>query len=139
MENRTKTQAEMEKEMLELNEQFGAFLRTKGIAAKYKLAFHGMGESARRQHEADAAHFQAVKAQSAEDNQEFVEFLHTKGVKAKFHLVIENIKKGAGAAPQDTAAQIAKVRAQTQANVAQAGGRPPYGGPDRVYGSVPDK
>lgn len=126
MENKVKTQAEIEQEMLELNEQFGAFLHTKGIAAKFKLAFSDMANSARKQHAADVENFEAVKAQSAEDNKEFVEFLHTKGVKAKFHLVIENIKKGAKAAPQNTAAQIAKVHAQTQAGIAQANA---YGNP----------
>ena len=120
MENTVKTQAEIEKEMLELNEQFSAFLHTKGIAAKFKLAFGNMGESAAAQKAADKANFEAVKTQSAEDNKEFVEFLHTKGVKAKFHVVTENIKAGAKAAPANTAAQIAKVKTQTQANIAAA-------------------
>lgn len=119
MENKTKTQQEIEKEMLELNEQFSAFLHTKGIAAKCKLAFSDMAESAHKQREADAANFEAVKAQSAEDNKEFVEFLRTKGLQAKFRLVVENIKKSASAAPAHTAEQIAKVHAQTQANIAQ--------------------
>ena len=120
MENRIKTQQEIEQEMLELNEQFSAFLHTKGIAAKFKLAFNHMGESARKQHAADVAQFRAVKAQSAEDNKEFVEFLHAKGMKAKYKVVVENIQKGAKAAPANTAAQIAKVRANTQAAVARA-------------------
>lgn len=129
MENRAKTQAEIEREMQAVNEQFGEFLRTKGIAAKFKLAFGNMSESAHRQHEADVANFEAVKAQSAEDNKEFAEFLHTKGVKAKFKLVVENIKKGANAAPQDTAAQIAKVHAQTQEAIARTDA---YGKPSAV-------
>lgn len=120
MENQAKTQQEIEKEMLELNEQFSEFLHTKGITAKFKLAFSDMAESARKQHESDAAAFEAVKAQSAEDNKEFVEFLHTKGIKAKFRLVVENIKNGASAAPTNTAEQIAKVHAQTQAGIARA-------------------
>jgi hypothetical protein len=120
MENRTKAQQEIEQEMLELNDQFSAFLHTKGIAAKFKLAFNNMGESARKQHAADVAEFEAVKAQSAEDNKEFAEFLRTKGMKAKYKLVVENIKKGAKAAPMSTAAQIAKVQAETQAAVARA-------------------
>ena len=120
MENRTKTQQEIEQEILELNEQFSAFLHTKGIAAKFKLAFNNMGESVRKQHAADVAEFEAVKAQSAEDNKEFAEFLRTKGIKAKYKLVLENIKKGAKAAPANTAAQIAKVRAETQASVSCA-------------------
>lgn len=105
MENRTKTQ----QEMLELNKQFSAFLHTKGIVAKFKLAFNNMSESAGEQHAADVAEFEAVKAQSAEDNKEFAEFLRAKGAKAKYKLVVENIKKGAKAAPANTAAQIAKI------------------------------
>ena len=120
MENRTKTQQEIEQEMMELNDQFAAFLHTKGIAAKFKLAFNNMSESAKKQHAADVAEFEAVKAKSAEDNKEFAEFLRTKGIKAKYKLVVENIKKGAKAAPANTAAQIAKVKAETQAAVARA-------------------
>lgn len=129
MENKAKTQAEIEREMQELNEQFSEFLHAKGIAAKFRLAFGNMGESAHRQREADAAGFAAVKAQSAKDNKEFVEFLHTKGVKAKLNLAFENIKKGASTAPQDTAGHIAKVKAQTQAGIAQA---QTYGNPRAV-------
>ncbi len=124
MENGVKTQKEIEQERLELNEQFDTFLHTRGIKAKFKLAFDNMAESAHSQHEADRANFEAVKAQSAEENKEFVEFLHTKGLKAKWNLVIENIKKSAAAAPApapaNTAAQIAKVQAETQANIAKA-------------------
>ena len=120
MENRTKTQQEIEQEMLELNEQFSAFLHTKGIVAKFKLAFNNMSESAKKQHAADVAEFEAVKARSAEDNKEFAEFLRTKGIKAKYKLVVENIKKGAKDAPASTAAQIAKVKADTQAAVIRA-------------------
>lgn len=120
MDNNINSQQEMEQEMLELNQQFSAFLHTKGIAAKFKLAFNNMSESAKKQHAADVAEFEAVKAKSAEDNKEFAEFLRTKGIKAKYKLVVENIKKGAKAAPQNTAAQIAKVQAQTQAAVAKA-------------------
>lgn len=117
MEKQVKTQAQIEQEMLELNKQFGEFLHTKGIAAKFKLAFANMGDSAKKQHEADKAQFEAVKAQSAEDNAEFAEFLHTKGLKAKFNLVVENIKKGAEAAPRRTAENIAKATARTQVHV----------------------
>lgn len=120
MENRIKPEQEIEPEMLELNEQFAAFLHTKGIVAKFKLAFNNMSESAKKQHAADVAEFEAVKAQSAEDNKEFAEFLHTKGIKAKYKLVVENIKKGMAKAPANTAAQIAKTKAQTQAAVAHA-------------------
>ena len=120
MENRIKTEQEIEQEMLELNDQFAAFLHTKGIVAKFKLAFNNMSESAKKQHAADVAEFEAVKAQSAEDNKEFAEFLRTKGIKAKYKLVVENIKKGMAEAPANTAAQIAKTKAQTQAAVAHA-------------------
>ena len=120
MENSLKTQQELEQEMSELNDQFAAFLHTKGIVAKFKLAFNNIGESARKQHEADVAEFEAVKAQSAEDNKEFAEFLRTKGIKAKYKLVIENIKNGAKTAPANTAAQIAKVQSETKASVERA-------------------
>ncbi|MBO5198180.1 MAG: hypothetical protein J6B85_06635 [Lachnospiraceae bacterium] len=120
MENNTKTQQEIEKEMLELNEQFRTFLHTKGIGAKFRVAFDNMEQSKEKQREADKANYEAVKAQSAEDNKEFVEFLHTKGVKAKYNLVVENVKNGAKVAPNHTAAQIAKIQAQTQEAVARA-------------------
>ena len=120
MENRIKTEQEIEQEMLELNDQFAAFLHTKGIVAKFKLAFNNMSESAKKQHAADVAEFEAVKAQSAEDNKEFAEFLRTKGIKAKYKLVVENLKKGMSEAPVNTAAQIAKTKAHTQAAVAHA-------------------
>lgn len=120
MENNLRTQQEIEQEMLELNEQFSAFLHTKGIAAKFRLAFNNMSESAKKQHAADAAEFEAVKAKSAEDNKEFAEFLRTKGIKAKYRLVVENIKQGAKAAPASSAAQIAKIQAETQAAAAKA-------------------
>lgn len=120
MANEIKTQQELEQEMNELNEQFSEFLHTKGIKAKFKLAFNNMSASAKAQHAADVAEFEAVKAKSAEDNKEFAEFLRTKGIKAKYRLVIENIKKGAKEAPAKTAAQIAKVRSETQASVTNA-------------------
>lgn len=111
MENKLKTQEETEQELQRLNEQFGEFLHTKGIAAKFKLSLSDIEDSAKKRHEADKAQLEAVKARTAEDNAEFVEFLHTKGVKAKFNLVIENIKKGAETAPQKTAENISKVSA----------------------------
>lgn len=83
------------KEVNKLNEQFMEFLQTKGIKAKFKLAFTNMKESAKKQHAADVESFNEVKAKSIEQNKEFYEFLHTKVFKAKVKLVIENIKKGA--------------------------------------------
>ena len=101
-------QKQVEQEMVELNNQFSEFLHTKGIKAKFKLAFSNMKESAKKQHEQDVKNFNEVKAKSIEENKDFVEFLHAKGIKAKFHVVIENIKKGIKEAPQKTAQQIAK-------------------------------
>ena len=115
MEN--KTQEQIEEEMLELNSQFGEFLHTKGIRAKFKLAFSNMADSARAQKQQDKENFKKIKEKSAEENKEFVEFLHTKGLKAKFNLVVENIKKGAKEAPQKTAQQIAKAKAQANLNM----------------------
>ena len=83
------------KEVNELNEQFVEFLKTKGIKAKFKLAFSNMSENAKKKHQADVASFNEIKVKSIEDNKEFYEFLHTKGFKAKVKLIIENIKKGA--------------------------------------------
>lgn len=121
MENYVKTQAEINQEIKELNEQFSAFLHTKGISAKFKLAFDNMAESANAQREADKASFEAVKAKSAEENKDFVEFLHTKGLKAKINLVIENIKKGAAEASEKTAAQIAQAKTAPVATPVQVG------------------
>ncbi len=124
MEERTKNQEQLEKEILELGEQFSEFLRTKGIMAKFKLAFANMGESARRQHEKDKLQFEAEKEKFRKRHQEatagnadFIEFLHTKGFKAKCRLVIENIKRGAAESRQKTAEQIAKQRAATRADI----------------------
>ncbi|MBQ2714990.1 MAG: hypothetical protein IJF76_05125 [Clostridia bacterium] len=114
MENKIKTQAEIEQEIKELNEQFSVFLCTKGIANKFKLAFVMMGESAKEQRAKDKAEFETIKAKSREDNKEFVEFIHTKGFKAKVNYVIESIKKGAKEANEKTAKDIARVKAQTE-------------------------
>ncbi len=122
MEQQVKTPEQIEKEMLEINNQFREFLHTKGIVAKFKLAFANMGESARRQHEQDKRQIEAVK--NSEENKQFVEFVHTKGFKAKCRLVIENMKKGAVESRQKTAGDIAKVKAQTQASIAVASGKP---------------
>ncbi len=120
MENKFKTEQETEKEILELNKQFSEFLHTKGISAKFKLAFKNMSESAKSQREADKSSFEAVKAQSEENNKDFAEFLRTKGIKAKYELVIENIKKGVKSAPDNTASQIAKVKAETQKSISNS-------------------
>ena len=107
---------EIEKEMQDINEQFNEFLHTKGIGAKFRLAFANMSESAQAQHEIDKANFEAIKAKSTEENKEFVEFLHTKGLKAKLQLVIENIKKGSKEAPAKTKANIAAAKANVNVN-----------------------
>lgn len=109
MENQTQNQ-EIEKEMKELNEQFNEFLHTKGITAKFKLAFSNMKESTEKQREIDKKNFESVKAKSAEENKDFIEFLHTKGLKAKMQLVVDNIKKGAKEASEKTKENIQKAK-----------------------------
>ena len=104
----------------EISKQFEEFCHTKGFAAKFKVAFANMAESARKQKEADKAQLEEVKRKSAEAHPEFTEFLHTKGFKAKVKLVIENIKKGAKEAPAKTSAAIDGISAQTRANIAKA-------------------
>ncbi|MDE7384670.1 MAG: hypothetical protein K2M84_02810 [Anaeroplasmataceae bacterium] len=106
----------------EISKQFSEFCHTKGLVAKFKLAFANMAESTRKQREADKAQLEEVKRQSAENNPEFTEFLHTKGFKAKVRLVIENIKKGAKEAPAKTAATVDRISAQTKANIAKTKG-----------------
>ena len=98
----------MENQVKKVNEQFQEFLQTKGIKAKFKLAFENMKESTKLQHEQDVKQFNEIKQKSIEENKDFVEFLHTKGIKAKINLVIENIKKGAREANANTKAQIEK-------------------------------
>lgn len=95
-----------QKQVKEVNDQFKEFLQTKGIKAKFNLAFENMKESTKQQHEKDVKAFNEVKQKSIDDNKDFVEFLHTKGLKAKIKLVIENIKKGAREANSNTKAQI---------------------------------
>lgn len=114
-----KTQAQIEKELLELNEQFSKFLKTKGIKAKFKLAFENMKESMHNQHIKDVEQINAIK--ESEENKQFIEFIHTKGIKAKFKLVIENIKKGAKESRAKTFQSIAKVQAKTQRSIANVG------------------
>lgn len=79
MEEKVLNQEEV-KEVEELNNQFVEFLHTKGIKAKFKLAFANMKESTKAQHEKDVANFNAVRTKSIEENKEFYEFLHTKGL-----------------------------------------------------------
>lgn len=104
----------------EISKQFEEFCHTKGIAAKFKVAFGNMAESARKQKEADKANLEEVKRQSAEANPEFTELLHTKGFKAKVKLIIANLKKGCKEAPARTAAAVDGISAQTKANIAKA-------------------
>ena len=99
----------------EISKQFEEFCHTKGIVAKFRVAFEQMGENARRQHEKDKANIEAVK--NSEENKEFREFLHTNGFKAKCRLVIENIKRGAANANADTARKLDELHAKTQANI----------------------
>lgn len=104
----------------EISRQFEEFCHTKGIGAKFKVAFGNMAENTRRQREADKAQFEEVKRQSAEANPEFTELLHTKGFKAKVKLIIANLKKGCQEAPHRTAVAVDNVSAQTKANIARA-------------------
>lgn len=97
-------------ELEEVESDFEKFLHTKGIGAKFKLAFANMKESAKKQHEADVKQFREIKEKSKEDNKEFYEFLHTKGLKAKIKLIIENIKKGARDSRKNTKKQIEKAK-----------------------------
>ena len=94
----------------EISKQFEEFCHTKGIAAKFKVAFANMAENTRRQREADKAQLEEVKRKSAEANPEFTEFLHTKGFKAKVKLVIENIKKGAKESNERVRKQIEQAK-----------------------------
>ena len=101
----------------EISRQFEEFCQTKGITAKFKVAFANIAENTRRQKEADKANFEEVKRKSAEENPEFAEFLRTKGLKAKMRLVVENIKKGAQEAPQKTAAAVKKAKSKASVGV----------------------
>lgn len=104
----------------EISKQFEEFCHTKGIAAKFKVAFANMAENTRKQKEADKAQLEEVKRKSAEANPEFTELLHTKGFKAKVKLIIANLKKGCKEAPAKTAATVDGISAQTKANIAKA-------------------
>ena len=99
----------------EITKQFEEFCHTKGIVAKFKVAFEQMGDNARRQHEQDKANIEAVK--NSEENKEFKEFLHTKGLKAKCRFVIESMKKSAKNANADTAKKLDELHAKTQASI----------------------
>ena len=107
-------QNKVEQEMLELNNQFSEFLKTKGIKAKFKLALSNMAESAKKQHEQDVKTFNEIKEKSKEENKDFVEFLQAKGIKAKFHVVIENFKKGIKESKEKTVQQIANSKKYAQ-------------------------
>ena len=120
MENKVKTQEERQQEINALNEQFKEFLHTKGIGAQFKLAFANMGESARKQREADRENFERIKAQSEEENKEFAALLRAKSFKEGIQIIIEGFKKSARESGVKTAEQIARVQAQTQANIARS-------------------
>lgn len=104
----------------EVSEQFERFCRTKGIAAKFRVAFSDMAEGVRRQCAADRESFDKVKRQSAAANPEFDEFLHTKGFKAKVRLVVENIRRGARECSRRTAAAADGISARTRADIERA-------------------
>ena len=94
----------------EISKQFEEFCHTKGIAAKFKVAFANMAENTRKQKQADKERLEEVKRQSAEANPEFTELLHTKGFKAKVKLIIENIKKGAKESNERVRKQIEQAK-----------------------------
>lgn len=114
-----KRRKEEEKTYQEISDRFNNFLHTKGLIAKFKVAFSDMSESAKRQHEQDVANFNEVKKKSKENNPEFDEFIHTRGFKAKVKLVIENMKKSAKNASQKTAEKIDRLNAKTKQNIAR--------------------
>lgn len=103
----------------EISRQFEEFCHTKGLVAKFKVAFSDMAENAKRQKAEDRKNFEEVKRKSAEENPEFTEFIHTKGLKAKVKLIIENVKKGAKEMPKKTAADIDKLSAEIKENIAK--------------------
>lgn len=111
---------EMEQYNELITNQFNEFCHTKGITAKFKVAFANMSENTRNQHEMDKKEFEKIKRQSVENNPEFVEFLHTKGMKAKFRLVIENIKKSAKESSKKVAQQRDVIALQTKANIGKS-------------------
>ena len=64
MDNIINSQQEMEQEMLELNQQFSAFLHTKGIKAKYKLVVENIKKGAKAAPQNTAAQIAKVQAQT---------------------------------------------------------------------------
>ena len=106
-----------EEEVEEIKSEFEEFLHTKGVKAKFKLAFSNMKKSAAIQHKQDVENFNRINEASKEENKEFYEFLHTKGLKAKFKLVIENIKKGARESKAKTKEQIEKSKRLSNPNL----------------------
>ena len=97
MENRTKTQQEIEQEILELNEQFATFLHTKGIKAKYKLVVENIkkcikdapANTAKQIANAQGKTQQTVKAVNASTlEDEFNSFLKSKGLDNKYIVTV---------------------------------------------------
>ena len=64
MENKAKTQQEIEREMLEVNEQFAEFLHTKGIQAKYRLVIENIKKGAKAAPANTAAQIAKVQAET---------------------------------------------------------------------------
>lgn len=125
----------------EISKQFEEFCRTKGIAAKFKVAFGNMAENTRKQKEADKAQLEEVRRQSAEANPEFTELLHTKGLKAKVSLIIANLQKSCKEASAKTAGVVDGISAQTKADIARAQAdvdRTTVGGGDPLGAKVAD-
>ena len=77
-------QKQVEQEMLELNNQFSEFLKTKGIKAKFKLAFSNMKESAKKQHEQEVKNFNEIKTKS---------IINKEDIETKYGIVTYNPNK----------------------------------------------
>lgn len=101
---------QLENEMLELNEQFSEFLKTKGIIAKFKLVIENIKKGASTQSTKTAEQIAKVKAQTQANikkansysgqnintslvtaemlAEEFNSFLKSKGLDAKYSVII---------------------------------------------------
>lgn len=102
-----------------VNQQFTEFLHTKGIKAKFKVAFDNMKENTRVQHEKDKAEFNAVKQKSYEENKAFADMLHTKGFKAKIKVILEGFKASAEEAKQKTKQQREELKQREDTSIAE--------------------
>jgi hypothetical protein len=72
-----------EQETQKRQAEFSAFLKTKGIKAKFSLAFAAMHEEACLQQQKDLAAFEARKQLSREENKAFDGFFAHPGLQSK--------------------------------------------------------